>query len=47
MTSHKHFDPTFARIVDAAAADSRALAVNRPRIQFPELSGTQCLALGR
>ena len=29
-------DATVARIVDAAAADSRSLTVNRPRIQFPE-----------
>src|SRR5882724_10754431 len=28
-------DSTVARIVDAAAADSRSLAVHRPRIQFP------------
>jgi integrase len=31
-------DSTVARIVDAAAADSRSLTVDRPRIQFPEMS---------
>jgi len=29
-------DSTVSRIVDAAAADSRSLTVNRPRLQFPE-----------
>jgi integrase len=34
-------DATVDRIVDAAAADSRSLAVNRPRIQFPEASAPE------
>jgi integrase len=36
MRTEKHSESTVARIVDAAAADSRSLTVNRPRIQFPE-----------
>jgi hypothetical protein len=31
-------DSSVSRIVDAAAADSRSLTVNRPRFQFPEES---------
>jgi integrase len=34
----KHSDSTVARIVDAAAGDSRSLTVDRPCVQFPELS---------
>jgi hypothetical protein len=36
----KQSDSTLARIMDAAASDSRSLTVNRPRVQFPELSAS-------
>ena len=31
-------DSALSHVVDAAAADSRSLTVDRPRIQFPEVS---------
>jgi len=36
VTTDNHSESTLARIVDAAAADSRSLTVNRPHFQFPE-----------
>jgi integrase len=35
MRTDRDSDSTVGRIVDAAAADSRSLTVNRPRFQFP------------